>query len=87
MSQSRFLQDESQDELKRLERNSLSLSIAGTAVALMAGIAALVFKFTNPWTILPIGFAGVITILLIRSGRFIAGNWLIIGVSALATTI
>ena len=47
MSQSRFLQDESQDELKRLERNSLSLSIAGTAIALMAGIAALVFKFTN----------------------------------------
>ena len=87
MSQSRFLQEESQDELKRLERNSLSLSIAGTTVALMAGIAALIFKFTNPWTILPIAFAGVITILLIRSGHFIAGNWLIIGVSALATTI
>ena len=73
------------EETKRLEQNSLFIAIAATVVATLATIAALLFKFTNPWTIFPIAIGGIIAILLVRSGRFLIGNWLLISVSIIST--
>ena len=73
------------EETKRLKQNSLYIGIATTVVATLATIAGLWFNFTNPWTIFPIAIAGIITILLVRSGRFLLGNWLLISVSIIST--
>ena len=87
MNESRVSQNENMAEIKRLEQNSILIGIATTAVAFITTIAALIFKFTNPWTIFPIAIGGVIAILLVRSGRFLAGNWFVIGVSVVSTVV
>jgi GAF domain-containing protein/HAMP domain-containing protein len=86
MRESRISRIEDQDEIKRLKRNSLAIAIVATVSAALFGLAAVLFKFTNPSTIFPIAIGGVIAILLIRSGRFVAGNWFMIAVSILFTT-
>lgn len=87
MSQSQFSRNDNIEEIKRLEKNSLVIAIAAIGVAILATLAAIVFKFTYPWTIFPIAIAGVISILLIRSGRFIAGNWFLIMVSVISSAV
>ncbi|HSM71125.1 MAG TPA: GAF domain-containing protein [Anaerolineales bacterium] len=78
---------EDQNEIKRLERNSLILAVIATASATLGGLAALIFDFSNPATIFPIAIAGMVAILLIRSDRFVTGNWIIIAVSVISTTV
>ena len=87
MSESQFAQNENMDEIKRLERNSLIVAIAATVIAILATISAIIFKFSSPWTIFPIAIAGAFGILLIRSGRFLTANWIIIAVSLIASVI
>ena len=85
MIESRFSRTNNLEETKRLEQNSLYFAIAATIVATLATTAAFIFKITNPWTIFPITIGGFITILLIRSGRYLIGNWLLISVSIIST--
>ncbi|MDX1377862.1 MAG: GAF domain-containing protein [Anaerolineales bacterium] len=82
---SQYSQIEEHKEIKRLERNSLILAIIATVSAALGGAAALLFNISNPATIIPIAIAGVVAISLIRSGRFITGNWIIIAVSVIST--
>ena len=87
MSERQFTQIENQEEIKRLERNSLIIAIVTTSIAALGGLAAYIFKFSNPATIFPIAIGGVVAILLIRSGRFITANWLIIILSTVSSLV
>ena len=81
MIEKRFLQAETPDEIKRLERNSLIIAVVAGVIGVVVSIASLVFQFSNPWTIFPLSLASIAAIYLIQTGRFLTGNWLIIAVS------
>ncbi|HSG43807.1 MAG TPA: cache domain-containing protein, partial [Anaerolineales bacterium] len=85
MIERRFLENESQDEIKRLERNSLIIAIVAGIVAIVGSIASFIFEFSNPWTIFPISLASIVAIYLIRTGWFLTGNFFIIAVSFLSS--
>jgi GAF domain-containing protein/HAMP domain-containing protein len=85
VSERRLSRTGSSEDTKHLERNSLWISLAATVVAALFTIATIVYKFSSPWTVFPIFVAGMITIWLIKSGHFIIGNWLLIGVSIISS--
>lgn len=87
MRASQLSYTENPDDIKRLERSSFVISIAAMIVAALASVGAIIYKFTGFWTVFPIFIAGLIALWLVRNGRFITGNWLIIGAIFISSVI
>jgi len=75
------------EETQFLARNALWISIATIIIAISAMAAVSAFKISNLWAVAPLLIAGLVAFWLVRNGRTITANWVIIGTIVVSSII